>query len=190
MTTVKRILIALLITLAAVLLGVTGGWLLIEDSTLVPLLVKRLETASDTRISYQDGNGDFVVEELSPIPPLDIVTDLVPVPLGAWPEPAILVPAAAADGVVRRRPCGGRGTSRLQGNGIHGRPDLGAGDRRTRYGNLGMRAVGLGPDLAARVLVCDNDEIVGEISRWLKVQEREWETLTARDIHLPGLKTT
>ena len=28
------------------------------------------------------------------------------------------------------------------------RPDLGAGDRRTRYGNLGMRAVGLGPDPA------------------------------------------
>jgi|GEM_PF-1814918 hypothetical protein len=55
MTTVKRILFALLITLAAVLLGATGGWLLIGDSTLVPLLVKRLETASDTRISYQDG---------------------------------------------------------------------------------------------------------------------------------------
>ena len=42
MTTAKRILVALLITLAAVLLGATGGWLLIKDSTMVPLLVKRL----------------------------------------------------------------------------------------------------------------------------------------------------
>ncbi|MEA3243859.1 MAG: AsmA-like C-terminal region-containing protein [Pseudomonadota bacterium] len=55
MTTVKRIFVAALVTLAAVLLGATGAWLLVDDATLVSLLVKRLESASDTRISYQDG---------------------------------------------------------------------------------------------------------------------------------------
>ncbi|MEN8763409.1 MAG: hypothetical protein ABF290_13335, partial [Thiogranum sp.] len=55
MTTVKRIFVGALLTLAAVLLGATGAWLLVDDATLVPLLVKRLESASDTRISYQDG---------------------------------------------------------------------------------------------------------------------------------------
>ena len=55
MTTVKRIFVAALVTLGAVLLGATGAWLLVDDATLVSLLVKRLESASDTRISYQDG---------------------------------------------------------------------------------------------------------------------------------------
>ena len=54
MTTVKRAIVGALVVLAAVLLGATGAWLSVDDATLVPLLVKRLETASDTRISYQD----------------------------------------------------------------------------------------------------------------------------------------
>jgi hypothetical protein len=54
MTTVKRIFVTVLVTLGAVLLGATGAWLLVDDATLVSLLVKRLESASDTHISYQD----------------------------------------------------------------------------------------------------------------------------------------
>ena len=55
MTAVKRIFVAALVTLGAGLLGVTVAWLFVDDATLVSLLVKRIESASDTRISYQDG---------------------------------------------------------------------------------------------------------------------------------------
>jgi len=55
MTAVKRIFVAALAILGAGLLGVTGAWLFVDNATLVPLLVKRIESASDTRISYQDG---------------------------------------------------------------------------------------------------------------------------------------
>jgi len=55
MTTIKRILLGSLLVLGALMLGATGAWLLVDDATLVPLLVKRLETASDTRIGYKDG---------------------------------------------------------------------------------------------------------------------------------------
>jgi len=50
MTTVRRAIVGALVVLAAVLLGATGAWLSVDDATLVPLLVKRLETASDARI--------------------------------------------------------------------------------------------------------------------------------------------
>jgi len=55
MTAIKHIFFASLVTLGAGLLSVTGAWLFVDDATLVPLLVKRIESASDTRISYQDG---------------------------------------------------------------------------------------------------------------------------------------
>ncbi|MCD4750957.1 MAG: transcription-repair coupling factor, partial [Thermoanaerobaculales bacterium] len=41
-------------------------------------------------------------------------------------------------------------------------------------------------DLVQTVLVCDLDEVLGELARWVKVQEREWKTLSNRDVHMPG----
>ena len=55
MTTIKRVFLAVLLILGAVSLGTAGAWLLVDDETLLSLLVKRLETASDTRISYREG---------------------------------------------------------------------------------------------------------------------------------------
>jgi transcription-repair coupling factor (superfamily II helicase) len=36
------------------------------------------------------------------------------------------------------------------------------------------------------VIVCDRDEVVGELGRWHTLQEREWRTLTQRHLPLPG----
>ncbi len=55
MATIRRIFAGALLVLGMVVLGATTAWLLVEDATLVSLLVKRLETASDTRISYLEG---------------------------------------------------------------------------------------------------------------------------------------
>lgn len=41
-------------------------------------------------------------------------------------------------------------------------------------------------DLGAPLLVCDLEEVIGEVKRWWVVQNREWETLKSRDVHLPG----
>jgi transcription-repair coupling factor (superfamily II helicase) len=40
-------------------------------------------------------------------------------------------------------------------------------------------------DLASSVVVCDRDEVLGELGRWLKVQEREWQALERRHLALP-----
>jgi len=41
-------------------------------------------------------------------------------------------------------------------------------------------------DLGKSLVVCDVEEVIGEIKRWWVVQKREWETLKNRDFHLPG----
>jgi transcription-repair coupling factor (superfamily II helicase) len=41
-------------------------------------------------------------------------------------------------------------------------------------------------DLAETVLLCDRDEALGELGRWRKVQEREWQTMVDRDVGVPG----
>jgi len=40
-------------------------------------------------------------------------------------------------------------------------------------------------DLASAVVVCDRDEAVGEVGRWWNVQQREWQTLSARAMAVP-----
>ena len=65
MTTTRRFLAALLAVLAVVLLTAGGAWLLVDDATLVAWLVKRVESASETRISYRD-DAD-VTRTLSPV---------------------------------------------------------------------------------------------------------------------------
>ncbi len=41
-------------------------------------------------------------------------------------------------------------------------------------------------DVAEAVLLCDRDEALGELGRWRKVQEREWQTMLDRDVGVPG----
>lgn len=43
---------------------------------------------------------------------------------------------------------------------------------------------------AQQVILCDVDEVFGEISRWWMVQEREWKVLESRGIELPGPERT
>jgi transcription-repair coupling factor (superfamily II helicase) len=40
-------------------------------------------------------------------------------------------------------------------------------------------------DEVHHVVVCDRDEVLGEMGRWWKVQEREWRTLAGRTMDLP-----
>ena len=40
-------------------------------------------------------------------------------------------------------------------------------------------------DLASELVVCDRDEVLGELGRWLAVQQREWRTLADRTLPLP-----
>ncbi len=40
-------------------------------------------------------------------------------------------------------------------------------------------------DLVDAVVVCDRDEVLGELGRWWRVQEREWQTLAGRTVALP-----
>ncbi len=40
-------------------------------------------------------------------------------------------------------------------------------------------------DLAQQIIVCDRDEVMGEIGRWWQVQNREWETVSRRTMDLP-----
>ena len=40
-------------------------------------------------------------------------------------------------------------------------------------------------DLGQRLIVCDRDEVLGELERWFRVQGREWKTLEERGVHLP-----
>jgi transcription-repair coupling factor (superfamily II helicase) len=40
-------------------------------------------------------------------------------------------------------------------------------------------------DLCSSVLVCDRDEVFGELGRWWGVQQREWQTLARRNLSLP-----
>ena len=65
MKSTRRILAALLAALAAVLLAAGSAWLLVDDATLVAWLVKRVESASETRISYQQGAS--VTRTLTPV---------------------------------------------------------------------------------------------------------------------------
>ena len=40
-------------------------------------------------------------------------------------------------------------------------------------------------ELADTVMVCDRDDVVGELRRWRQVQDREWTTLVGRSVALP-----
>ena len=40
-------------------------------------------------------------------------------------------------------------------------------------------------DLADHVVVCDRDEVLGELGRWWQVQEREWQALSGRVMEMP-----
>jgi hypothetical protein len=55
MTTFKRAFAVALLVVGALILSAIGTWLFVDDSTLVSLLVKRVESLTDTRIGYQDG---------------------------------------------------------------------------------------------------------------------------------------
>ena len=44
-------------------------------------------------------------------------------------------------------------------------------------------------ELASTVVVCDRDEVLGEISRWWTVQEREWTGLCQRTMEVPPPET-
>ncbi len=55
MTTLRRTLAYALLAISLIILGVIGAWVLVDDATLVSLLVKRVESLSDTRIGYQEG---------------------------------------------------------------------------------------------------------------------------------------
>ncbi len=55
MMALKRAFAAALLIFGLALLGAAGAWLFVEDSTLVSLLARRVESLSDTRISYQEG---------------------------------------------------------------------------------------------------------------------------------------
>jgi hypothetical protein len=54
MTVVKRSIVAALAVFSLVLVVAAGTFLVVDDATLVALLMKRLEAVSQTRISYQD----------------------------------------------------------------------------------------------------------------------------------------
>ena len=53
MKTVGRVIVTTFIALCAVVLAAFGAYLFVDDATLVSLVVQRLETASNTRISYR-----------------------------------------------------------------------------------------------------------------------------------------
>ncbi len=59
-------------------------------------------------------------------------------------------------------------------------------ERRLWWGalHLGDAAAGW-LDLASGLVVCDADEVLGELGRWVKVQEREWRALAGRSMALP-----
>jgi transcription-repair coupling factor (superfamily II helicase) len=60
-------------------------------------------------------------------------------------------------------------------------------DRRLWWGALPVCGRGTSwVDLMDSVLLCDRDDALGELGRWWKVQEREWRTLTDRNVSLPG----
>jgi hypothetical protein len=65
MMTTRRIFAALLAVLVTVVLAAGGAWLVTDDATLVAWLVKRVESASDTRISYREDAG--VTRTLAPV---------------------------------------------------------------------------------------------------------------------------
>ena len=41
-------------------------------------------------------------------------------------------------------------------------------------------------DLGRSIVVCDRDDVIGELQRWFDVQDREWRTQQGRGVHLPG----
>ncbi len=55
MKTLRRSLAYALLAVGLIILGAIGAWVLVDDATLVSLLVKRVESLSDTRIGYQEG---------------------------------------------------------------------------------------------------------------------------------------
>jgi transcription-repair coupling factor (superfamily II helicase) len=59
-------------------------------------------------------------------------------------------------------------------------------ERRLWWGALHLAEESTGwMELADQVVVCDRDEVTGELARWWQVQEREWETLSGRVMALP-----
>ncbi len=60
-------------------------------------------------------------------------------------------------------------------------------ERRLWWGALHLAADSTRwPELADVLVVCDRDDSLGEVSRWARVQLREWETLADRDVALPS----
>jgi transcription-repair coupling factor (superfamily II helicase) len=59
-------------------------------------------------------------------------------------------------------------------------------ERRLWWGALHLAAESTGwLDLAAQVVVCDRDEVLGVLARWWQVQEREWQALSGRVMAMP-----
>jgi transcription-repair coupling factor (superfamily II helicase) len=59
-------------------------------------------------------------------------------------------------------------------------------DRRLWWGTLHVADPWLTwMHLGDSLVVCDRDEVLGELGRWWKVQEREWRTLSDRTLELP-----
>jgi transcription-repair coupling factor (superfamily II helicase) len=59
-------------------------------------------------------------------------------------------------------------------------------ERRLWWGALHLAEENTGwLELADQLVVCDRDEVTGELARWWQVQGREWETLSGRVMALP-----
>jgi len=66
---------------------------------------------------------------------------------------------------------------------------IGAGiERKTWWGMLHFAALKKSGwlDVGGRVILCEREEVLGEINRWVAVSKREWETLEGRGSRLPG----
>jgi len=63
---------------------------------------------------------------------------------------------------------------------------LGGSERRIWWGALHLADEGSSWfDVVDHVVVCDRDEVFGELGRWWSVQERAWRTLAGRTMELP-----
>jgi len=59
-------------------------------------------------------------------------------------------------------------------------------ERRLWWGSLHLAGGATSwPEIVDSIVVCDRDDALGELTRWRKVQDREWQTLVDRDVSLP-----
>ncbi len=59
-------------------------------------------------------------------------------------------------------------------------------ERRVWWGALHLAEPSIGwLDLAQSIVICDRDEVLGELGRWWTVQERDWQALSQRTMALP-----